>query len=97
MQATWPITEIVVNSVVAEPIDGVAAAGGRGFTIKAWRGIAATASGRWRSLWMAGRAGNRPALGKDLGRYAFRAFSLHTGKIDAWQLRDFVARHQQRG
>ena len=79
--ATWPITEMVVNSVVAEPI-----AGSRlrtaGFTIEgvAWdrghgiRQVEVSLDG--------GKSWKQATLGKDLGRYSFRAFNFHTGKIE---------------
>jgi sulfite dehydrogenase (cytochrome) subunit A len=81
-QTTWPITEMVVNSVVAAPIDGtrVPAAGfiiegvawDRGHGIKQ---VEVSLDG--------GRTWKDATLGKDLGRFAFRAFSLHTGKLPA--------------
>lgn len=80
-QSTWPITEMVVNSVVADPIDG-ARVHAAGFTIEgvAWdRGhgikqVEVSLDG--------GRTWKPATLGKDLGRYAFRAFSFQTGKIE---------------
>jgi sulfite dehydrogenase (cytochrome) subunit A len=79
--ATWPITEMVVNSVVAEPIAGSRLQAG-GFTIEgvAWdrghgiRQVEVSLDG--------GKSWKQATLGKDLGRYSFRAFSLHTGKIE---------------
>jgi len=78
----WPITEMVVNSVVADPIDGSRLPAG-GFTIEgvAWdrghgiRQVEVSLDG--------GKSWKQATLGKDLGRYSFRAFSLHTGKLEA--------------
>jgi DMSO/TMAO reductase YedYZ molybdopterin-dependent catalytic subunit len=79
---TWPITEMVVNSVVAEPIGGMRLKAA-GFTITgmAWdRGhgikqVEVSLDG--------GRSWKQATLGKDLGPYSFRAFSFATGKISA--------------
>ena len=79
-QTTWPITEMVVNSVVGAPIDGTRLPAA-GFTVEgvAWdRGhgikqVEVSLDG--------GRTWKPATLGKDLGRFAFRAFSLHTGKL----------------
>jgi sulfite dehydrogenase (cytochrome) subunit A len=78
--ATWPITEIVVNSVIAAPIDG-AKVNRSGFTVKgvAWdrgHGIkTAEVSFDGGKTW-------KPAeLGKDHGKYAFREFSLASGAL----------------
>jgi DMSO/TMAO reductase YedYZ molybdopterin-dependent catalytic subunit len=79
---TWPITEMVVNSVVADPIDGSRLPSG-GFTIEgvAWdrghgiRQVEVSLDG--------GKSWKQATLGRDLGRYSFRAFSLHTGKVEA--------------
>jgi sulfite dehydrogenase len=78
--ATWPITEMVVNSLVATPSDG-AHAPRAGFAIEgvAWdRGhgiqrveVSLDGGKTWRSA----------ALGADLGPFAFRTFSLRTGEI----------------
>jgi sulfite dehydrogenase (cytochrome) subunit A len=81
-QTTWPITEIVVNSLIAAPI-GESRQRGSGFTIEgvAWdrghgiRQVEVSLDG--------GRTWKPAALGKDLGRFSFRAFSFETGKIEA--------------
>ena len=81
-QTTWPITEMVVNSLIVDPIAG-SRQPAAGFTIQgvAWdRGhgikqvdISLDAGKTW-----------KPAiLGKDLGAYSFRAFSFPTGKLEA--------------
>jgi sulfite dehydrogenase (cytochrome) subunit A len=81
-QTIWPITDIVVNSVVADPIEGTRQPAG-GFTVQgvAWdRGhgikqVEVSLDG--------GKTWKQATLGKDLGRFAFRAFSLPTGKLPA--------------
>jgi sulfite dehydrogenase (cytochrome) subunit A len=81
-QTIWPITDIVVNSLVADPIDGTRQAAG-GFTVQgvAWdRGhgikqVEVSLDG--------GKTWKQATLGKDLGRFAFRAFSFATGKLPA--------------
>lgn len=78
--SSWPITEMVVNSVIADPIDGTRVPAS-GFTVQgvAWdRGhgiklVEVTLDGG--KTWQAAK------LGKDLGPFAFRAFSLETGKF----------------
>ncbi len=77
---TWPITDIVVNSLVADPLDG-ARRPAAGFTVQgvAWdRGhgikqveVSLDGGNTWQSA----------SLGDDTGRFAFRAFSLHTGQL----------------
>jgi DMSO/TMAO reductase YedYZ molybdopterin-dependent catalytic subunit len=78
---TWPITEMVVNSVVADPIAG-ARLQAAGFTIEgvAWdrghgiRQVEVSLDG--------GKSWKQATLGTDLGRFSFRAFSFHTGRIE---------------
>ncbi len=80
-QTSWPITEMVVNSVVADPIAG-SRQSAAGFAIEgvAWdRGhgikqVDVSLDG--------GKTWKAATLGKDLGRFSFRAFSFPTGKID---------------
>jgi DMSO/TMAO reductase YedYZ molybdopterin-dependent catalytic subunit len=77
---TWPITDIVVNSLVADPIDGTRQPAA-GFAVQgvAWdRGhgikqVEVSLDG--------GKTWQPASLGNDSGRFAFRAFSLHTGKL----------------
>jgi DMSO/TMAO reductase YedYZ molybdopterin-dependent catalytic subunit len=79
-EATWPITDIVVNSLIATPLHG-ARVERSGFTIQgvAWdRGngilrvdISLDGGKSWQSAY----------LDRELGRYAFRAFSLDTGPL----------------
>jgi DMSO/TMAO reductase YedYZ molybdopterin-dependent catalytic subunit len=76
----WPITEMVVNSVIANPIDGTHQPA-NGFTVQgvAWdRGhgirqveVSLDGGGTWKAA----------DLDKDLGRFAFRGFSFHTGRL----------------
>jgi sulfite dehydrogenase len=80
-QTTWPITEMVVNSVVADPIAGTRQRT-TGFTIAgvAWdRGhgikqVEVSLDG--------GKNWTMATLGKDFGRFSFRAFSFNTLKIE---------------
>jgi sulfite dehydrogenase len=80
--ANWPITEMVVNSVVADPIAG-SRQRAAGFAIEgvAWdRGhgikqVEVSLDG--------GKSWKQATLGKDLGRFSFRAFTYNTGKIAA--------------
>jgi sulfite dehydrogenase (cytochrome) subunit A len=79
-EATWPITEIMVNALIATPLHG-ARVERSGFTIQgvAWdRGngilrvdISLDGGKSWQSAY----------LDRDLGRFAFRAFSLDTGPL----------------
>jgi DMSO/TMAO reductase YedYZ molybdopterin-dependent catalytic subunit len=81
-QATWPITEMVVNSVIADPIAGTRLTAA-GFAIEgvAWdrghgiRQVEVSLDG--------GKSWKEATLDKDLGRFAFRGFNFHTGKIAA--------------
>jgi sulfite dehydrogenase (cytochrome) subunit A len=79
-QATWPITDMVVNSLVADPIDG-ATLRPDGFTVTgvAWdrghgiRQVEVSLDG--------GKTWKMATLGKDHGRFAFRPFSFTSGKL----------------
>ncbi len=79
-QTSWPITDIVVNSVIAAPLEG-SRQPASGFTVEgvAWdRGhgikqVEVSLDG--------GKTWQPATLGPDLGRYSFRAFSLATGKL----------------
>jgi len=80
-QQNWPITEMVVNSLVAAPIadtrlhvsgfviEGVAWDRGHGI-----KQVEVSLDG--------GKSWKTAILAKDLGPYSFRAFSFHTGKIE---------------
>jgi hypothetical protein len=75
-----PITEIVVNAVVAAPLDG-ASVPRSGFTV---RGVAWDRGHGIRQVEISLDEGQnwRPAvLGDDRGRFAFRAFHLDTGPL----------------
>jgi hypothetical protein len=77
---TWPITEMVVNSLVADPIDGTHQAA-NGFTVQ---GVAWDRGHGIKQVEVSLDGGQtwKPAdLGKDLGRFAFRPFSFKTGKL----------------
>ena len=79
-ETTVPITELVVNSVIADPLEGDEAERS-GFTIRgvAWdRGagisrveVSMDGGGTWRDALLEG----------PLGRYAYRRFSLRTGSL----------------
>ncbi len=78
---TWPITEMVVNSLIADPIEGTRLSAA-GFTIEgvAWdrgHGI------RQVDVSLDGGKSWKPAtLGRNLGRFGFQTFSFHTGRIE---------------
>jgi DMSO/TMAO reductase YedYZ molybdopterin-dependent catalytic subunit len=81
-QTTWPITDIVVNSVVAGPVEGTRLST-RGFTVQgvAWdrghgiRQVEVSLDG--------GKTWQEARLQHDLGRFAFRGFTFPTGQIPA--------------
>jgi hypothetical protein len=77
---TWPITDIVVNSLVADPIDGTRQPAS-GFAVQ---GVAWDRGHGIRQVEISldsGKSWKAATLGKDLGRYAFRAFSFETGEL----------------
>jgi DMSO/TMAO reductase YedYZ molybdopterin-dependent catalytic subunit len=84
-KASWPITEIVVNSVIADPIDGDQV-NRSGFTVKgvAWdrghgvRRVEVSLDG--------GKSWQDAMLGRDFGPFAFRSFTLETGGLRAGQM-----------
>lgn len=78
--STWPITEITVNSLIATPIGGEQVERS-GFTV---RGVAwDNGSGieRVEVSIDGGKTWQDSLLDRELGRYAFRTFSLDTGPI----------------
>lgn len=78
--ATWPITEMVVNTLVAAPVDG-ARVGRGGFTVQ---GVAWDRGHGIRQVDVSLDGGNtwrKAGLGRDIGRYAFRTFSLVSGAL----------------
>jgi sulfite dehydrogenase len=79
---TWPITEMVVNSLVADPIGG-ARHSTAGFTVL---GVAWDRGHGIKQVEISldgGKTWKDATLGKDMGRFAFRPFSFATGKIAA--------------
>lgn len=77
---TWPITEMVVNTVIAEPLDG-ARVERAGFTV---RGVAWDRGSGIRRVEVSlddGHTWHEARLDRDLGNYAFRGFSLATGTL----------------
>jgi sulfite dehydrogenase len=78
--ATWPITEMVVNSVIAAPVDGTRVTRA-GFTV---RGVAWDRGHGIKTVEVSFDGGKtwKPAvLDKDLWKYAFRGFSLASGTL----------------
>ena len=78
--ATWPITEMVVNSMIAAPLDGSKATR-TGFTV---RGMAWDRGHGIRTVEVSfdgGKTWKAATLDKDLGKYAFRGFSLASGAL----------------
>jgi sulfite dehydrogenase (cytochrome) subunit A len=81
-QTAWPITDMVVNSVIAGPVEGTRLTTA-GFTVQgvAWdrgHGISQVeVSLDGGKTWQAAH------LQKDLGRFAFRAFTFATGRLPA--------------
>jgi sulfite dehydrogenase (cytochrome) subunit A len=78
---TWPITEMVVNSLVTDPIAG-ARQHAAGFTIEGMAWDRGHGIEQVEVSLDDGRTWKPAALGPDLGRYSFRAFSFPTGKIE---------------
>ena len=93
---TWPITEMVVNSVIADPLGGSRVTSS-GCTVRgvAWdRGhgikqVEVTVDG--------GKSWKPAILDKEIGRFAFRAFSFATGRLPPGHVRGVGPRDQQRG
>jgi sulfite dehydrogenase len=81
-QTTWPITDIVVNSLVAGPVEGTRLTT-RGFTVQgvAWdrghgiRRVEVSLDG--------GKTWQDARLHNDLGPFAFRGFAFPTGQLPA--------------
>lgn len=77
---TWPITEIVVNSLIADPIAGTTQPAA-GFTVQ---GVAWDRGHGIKTVEVsidAGQSWKEATLGADLGRFAFRAFSFRAGAL----------------
>jgi sulfite dehydrogenase len=78
----WPITDIVVNSVVAGPIEGTRLTAA-GFTVQ---GVAWDRGHGIKLVEVSLDGGNtwqEANLRKDLGRFAFRGFTFATGRLPA--------------
>jgi sulfite dehydrogenase (cytochrome) subunit A len=81
-QTAWPITDMVVNSVIAGPGDGTRLTTS-GFTVQ---GVAWDRGHGIKSVEVSldgGKTWQEAILRNDLGRFAFRAFALPTGKLPA--------------
>lgn len=79
-QATWPITEIVVNSLIADPVGGTMRQGSE-LTIQ---GVAWDRGHGIRKVEVsidAGQTWKEATLDADLGRFAFRAFRFRPGAL----------------
>ena len=79
-EAAWPVTEIVVNSLVAYPIEGMRLPEA-GFTVQ---GVAWDRGHGIRRADVSldgGKTWQQAILGDDFGQFAFRAFSFKTGKL----------------
>jgi DMSO/TMAO reductase YedYZ molybdopterin-dependent catalytic subunit len=77
---SWPITEMVVNSVIAGPQDG-SRVSASGFTVQ---GVAWDRGHGIKQVEVTlndGKSWKLATLGKDLGHFAFRTFSLASGKL----------------
>lgn len=77
---TWPITEMVVNAVIGDPIDGGHAARA-GFTV---RGVAWDRGHGIRQVEVSidgGKSWKPATLEAERGRFGFRGFSLATGPL----------------
>jgi sulfite dehydrogenase (cytochrome) subunit A len=78
--ANWPITDIVVNSLIASPIDGEQV-DRSGFTV---RGVAWDSGNGIERVDVSldgGKSWQGASLDHELGRFAFRSFSLDTGPL----------------
>jgi DMSO/TMAO reductase YedYZ molybdopterin-dependent catalytic subunit len=78
--ATWPITEIVVNAVISDPMDGDSVSRA-GFTV---RGVAWDRGHGIRRVEVSlddSKTWQNALLGRDFGPFAFRSFSLDTGGL----------------
>lgn len=78
--ANWPITDIVVNSLIASPIGGEQVERS-GFTV---RGVAWDSGNGIQRVDVSldgGKNWQSALLDRELSRYAFRTFSLHTGPL----------------
>jgi DMSO/TMAO reductase YedYZ molybdopterin-dependent catalytic subunit len=81
-ETTVPITELVVNSLIADPLDG-AGLERAGYTIRGVAWDRGAGIGRVEVSLDGGRNWQDALLDRPLGRYAFRRFSLQTGLMRA--------------
>ena len=75
---SWPITEIVVNALIASPIAGEQV-DRSGFTVRGVAWDCGNGIQRVEVSLDAGKTWQTALLDRELGRYAFRMFSLDTG------------------
>jgi len=87
---TWPITDIVVNSVIASPISGEQVARS-GLTIRGVAWDSGNGIARVDVSLDGGKNWQGALLDRDLGRFAFRTFSLNTGALPRGKA-EFVVR-----
>ncbi len=78
--ATWPITDIVVNSLIASPIAG-AQVERSGFTIRGVAWDSGNGIARVEVSVDGGKNWQEALLDRDFGRFAFRTFSLNSGPL----------------
>jgi sulfite dehydrogenase len=78
--ATWPITDITVNSLIASPIGGEQVERS-GFTVRGVAWDRGNGISRVEISLDAGRTWQDALLDRDLSPYAFRAFRLDTGPL----------------
>lgn len=79
-ETTVPITELVVNSLIADPLEGDEAERS-GFTIRGVAWDRGAGIGRVEISVDGGRNWRDALLDRPLGRYAYRRFSLQTGSL----------------
>ncbi len=78
--ANWPITEIVVNSLIASPVAGEQVERS-GFTVRGVAWDRGNGIQRVEVSLDAGASWQTALLDRELGRYAFRTFSLDSGPL----------------
>jgi hypothetical protein len=77
---TWPITDITVNSLIATPIGGEQVERS-GFTISGVAWDSGNGIARVDASLDGGKTWQSALLDRELGRYAFRTFSLNSGAL----------------
>jgi sulfite dehydrogenase (cytochrome) subunit A len=78
--ATWPITNIVVNSLIASPIGGEQVERS-GFTVRGVAWDSGSGIARVEISLDGGKTWQEALLDRELGRFAFRTFRLDTGPL----------------